>query len=60
MKEFNTRTGSDIELKKKGKGTVSKAYAPNGNEMSKTEMIKIIIEHNMKMSSQALRGMKHN
>ena len=58
VKEFNTRTGSDIELKKKGR--VSKAYAPNGNEMTKTQMIKIIIEQNMKMSTQALRGMKHN
>jgi hypothetical protein len=58
VKEFNTRTGSDIKLNKKGR--VSKAYAPNGNEMSKTQMIKIIIEHNMKMSSQALRGMKNN
>jgi len=58
VKEFNARTGYNIEIRKEGR--VSKAYAPNGNEMTKSQMIKIIIEHNKKMNSQALKGMRHN
>ena len=56
VNEFNTVTGENIEINKVGKKK-SKAYASNGNVMTRNQMIKILTEHNKTMQSQATRGM---
>ena len=56
VNEFNTITGEIIEINKVGKNK-SKAYASNGNVMTRSRMIKILTEHNKTMQSQATRGM---
>ena len=56
VNEFNTITGENIEINKVGKKK-SKAYASNGNVMSRSQMVKILTEHNKTMQSQATRGM---
>ena len=56
VNEFNTITGENIEINKVGKKK-SKAYASNGNVMTRNQMIKILTEHNKTMQSQATRGM---
>ena len=38
--------------------TLTKAYDEKGNEITKAEMIKVIISQNKTMVSQATRGMK--
>ena len=55
VNEFNTITCEIIEINKVGKNK-TKTYAPNGNEMTRTQMIKILIEHNKAMQSQATVG----
>ena len=56
VNEFNIETGENIEINKVGKKK-SKAYASNGNVMTRNQMIKILTEHNKTMQSQATRGM---
>ena len=56
VNEFNTITCEYIEINKVGKKK-TKAYATNGNEMARAQMIKILTEHNKTMASQATRGM---
>ena len=55
VNEFNTLTGESIEINKVGKNKL-KAYATNGNEMTRTQTIKILTEHNKTMQPQATRG----
>ena len=54
VNEFNTITGEHIEINKVGKNK-SKAHAPDGNEMTRAQMIKTLTEHNKTMASQATR-----
>ena len=54
--EFNTITGEIIEINKVGKNK-SKAYASNGNVMTRNQMINILTEHDKTMQSQTARGM---
>ena len=54
--DFNTVTWDNIEINKVGKKKTN-AYAPNGNEMTRAQMIKIFIAHNKTMQSQATGGM---
>ena len=54
--EFNTITGESIETNKVGKKM--QKHAPNGNEMTRAQMIKILTVHNKTMASQATRGIK--
>ena len=56
VNEFNTITCENIEINKVGRKK-SKAYASNGNVMARSQMIKILTEHNKTMQSQATRGM---
>ena len=56
VNEFNTTTGEHFEINKVGKKK-SKAYASNGNVMTRNQMINILKEHNKTMQSQAARGM---
>ena len=55
VNEFNTITGENIEINRVGKKQ-SKAFASNGNEMTRAQTIKVLIEHNKTMASQATRG----
>ena len=52
VNEYNKRTGSQVITKKDGKHT--KAFEENGNEITKADMINIIVSQKT-MSSQALR-----
>ena len=56
VNEFNTITGESIEINKVGKKK-SKAYAGNGNVMTRNQMIRTLTEHKRTMQSQATRGM---
>ena len=56
VNEFTTITCESIEINKVGKKQ-SKAYAGNGNVMTRSQVIKILAEHNKTMQSQATRGM---
>ena len=51
--EYNKRTGSNAITKKDKKRT--KAFEENGNEITKAEMVNMIVAQNKAMSSQALR-----
>ena len=51
-KEYNKRTGSNAIIKYKKH---TKTSEENGNEITKAEMINIIVAQNKTMSSQALR-----
>ena len=55
--EFNTITCEMIEINNAGKNQ-TKAYASSGNVMTRSQMIKILTEHNKTMQSQAKRGMQ--
>ena len=57
VNEFNTITCEHIEINKVVENT-SKAYASNCNVMTRSQMMKILTEHNKAMQSQATRGMK--
>ena len=54
VNELITITRGNIEINKIGK---SKAYARNGNVMTRAQMIKISTGHNKAMQSQATRRM---
>ena len=56
VNEFSIVIGENIEINKIGKKK-SKAYASNGNVMTRNQMIKILTEHNKTMQSQATSGM---
>ena len=56
VSEFNAITIEIIEIDKIGKKK-SKAYASNGNVMTKAQMIKILTGHTKTMQPQATRGM---
>ena len=53
--EFDTIAREHTEINKVGKNK-SKAYASNGNVMTRAQMIKILSDHNKTMQSQATRG----
>ena len=55
VNEFNTITGERIETDKVGKNK-SKAYAPNGYERTRAQMMKILTEQHTTMASQATEG----
>ena len=54
--EFDTITGENIEINKVGKKK-SKAYACNGNVMTRAQMIKFFLLIIIQLQSQAIRGM---
>ena len=54
--EFDTITGENIEINKVGKKK-SKAYASNGNVMTRAQMIKFFLLIIIQLQSQAIRGM---
>ena len=56
VNEFNTITCENIEINKVGKKK-PKAYATNGNVITRSQMTKVLTEHNKTMQSQATRGM---
>ena len=56
VNEFNIITGENIEINKVGKKK-SKAYASNGDVMTRNLMNNNLTEHNKTMQSQATRGM---
>ena len=59
VNEFYIISCQNVEINKAGEKK-SKAYATNGNEMTRNEMIRIITEHNKTMQSQATRGIQKN
>ena len=56
VNEFNIIACESIEINKVGK-THTKTYAPNGNEMTRTQMNKTLTEHSKTMASQATGGL---
>ena len=55
VNEFSTITCEHVEINKVGKNKL-KTYATNGNEMARTQIIKILSEHKKTMQSQATKG----
>ena len=57
VKELNISTGEKHTNYKLGNSITT--FAPKGNEMTKTQIIRLLIDRNQTMASQATRGSQY-